>query len=60
MPYKKADQDVTQEGSTETTSKVLELLHMDLIRLMQVESIACRRYVFLCADDFSRYAWVEF
>ena len=38
-----------------TTSKVLELLHMDLMGLMQVESIAGKRYVFVCVDDFSRF-----
>ncbi|GAA0174992.1 hypothetical protein LIER_28259 [Lithospermum erythrorhizon] len=27
---------------------------------IQVESIAGRKYVFVCVDDFSRYTWVEF
>lgn len=43
-----------------TTKKVLELMHMDLMGPMQVESIVGKRYVFVCVDDFSRYTWVEF
>ncbi|XP_057444286.1 uncharacterized protein LOC130736472 [Lotus japonicus] len=43
-----------------TTSKVLELLHMDLMGPMQVESLGGKRYVFVCVDDFSRFTWVEF
>ncbi|KAH9743540.1 hypothetical protein KPL70_003341 [Citrus sinensis] len=27
---------------------------------MQVESLAGKRYAFVCVDDFSRYAWVDF
>ena len=27
---------------------------------MQVESLAGKRYPFMCVDDFSRYAWVDF
>ena len=27
---------------------------------MQVESIASKRYVFVCVDDFSRFTWVDF
>lgn len=42
------------------TSKVLELLHMDLMRPMQVESLGGKRYVFVRVDDFSRYTWVNF
>ncbi|GAA0173244.1 hypothetical protein LIER_26901 [Lithospermum erythrorhizon] len=42
------------------TTRVLELLHMDLMGPIQVESIAGRKYVFVCVDDFSRYTSVEF
>ncbi|GAA0151662.1 hypothetical protein LIER_10338 [Lithospermum erythrorhizon] len=35
------------------TARVLELLHMDLIGPMQVESIAGKKYVYVCVDDFS-------
>ena len=37
------------------TSRVLELLHMDLMDPMQIESIGGKKYVFVCVDDFSRY-----
>ena len=43
-----------------TTTRILELLHMDLMGSMQVESTGGRRYIFVCVDDFSRYTWVEF
>ena len=42
------------------TSKVLELLHMDLMGPMQVESIGGKRYSFVVVDDFSRFTWVNF
>lgn len=42
------------------TTKVLELLHMDLMGHMQVESLEGKRYVFVCVDGFSRYTWVKF
>ncbi|KAK2429638.1 putative mitochondrial protein [Trifolium repens] len=44
----------------QTTSKVLELLHMDLMGPMQVESLGGKRYVLVVVDDFSRYTWVNF
>lgn len=37
-----------------TTSKVLELLHMNLMGSMQVEILGGRRYIFVCVDDFSK------
>ena len=43
-----------------TTSRVLELLHVDLMGPMQTESLGGKRYVFVCVDDFSRYTWVDF
>lgn len=44
----------------QTTSKVLELLHMDLMRHMQVESLWGKRYAYVVVDDFSRFTWVNF
>jgi hypothetical protein len=38
-----------------TTSKVLELLHVDLMGPMQVESLGGKRYAFVVVDDYSRY-----
>jgi len=44
----------------QVTSKVLELLHMDLMGPMQIESIGGKRYVLVVVDDFSRFTWVNF
>lgn len=38
----------------------LELIHMDLIGLTQIESIGGKRYIFVFVDDFSRFSWVAF
>lgn len=43
-----------------TTTKVLDLIHMDLMEPMHVESIARKKYVLVCVDDFSRFIRVEF
>lgn len=43
-----------------TTSKILELLHMDLMGHMQVESLGVKRYDYVVDDDFSRFTWVNF
>ena len=43
-----------------STTRVLELLHMDLMGPMQVESLGGKRYVFVCVDDYSRFLWVSF
>jgi len=42
------------------TSKVLELLHIDLMGPMQVASIGGKMYVLVVVDDFSRFTWVNF
>ena len=34
-----------------TTTRALELLHMDLVGLMQVESTAGKKYIYVCVDD---------
>ena len=33
------------------TNRVLELLHVDLMGLMQIESLGGKKYVFVCVDD---------
>ncbi|KAM5546528.1 hypothetical protein ABKV19_002354, partial [Rosa sericea] len=43
-----------------TTTKVLELLHMDLMGPAQSESIGGKSYILVVVDDFSRYTWVNF
>jgi hypothetical protein len=44
----------------QVTSKVFELLHMDLMGSMQVESIGGKRYAFVVVNDFSRFTWENF
>jgi transposase InsO family protein len=44
----------------QATSKVLELLHMDLMGPMKVETIGGKWYVLVVVDDFSRFTWVNF
>ena len=39
-----------------SSKRPLELLHMDLMGLMQVESITGKKYVFVCIVDYSRYS----
>ncbi|CAJ2635655.1 unnamed protein product [Trifolium pratense] len=43
-----------------TTTRVLELLHMDLMGPMQTESLGGKRYAYVVVDDFSRYTWINF
>ena len=45
------------ESQLGSTTKVLELVHMDLMGPMQVERIAEKRYSYVCVDDFSRFTW---
>lgn len=39
---------------------ILDLLHMDLMGPVQVESLNGKRYIFVLVDDFSRFTWVRF
>ena len=43
-----------------TTTRILKLVHMDLLGLMQVESLGGKRYAFVCVDDLFRYLWIYF
>ena len=43
-----------------STSRCLELLHVDLIRPTRTESLGGKRYIMVIVDDFSRYTWMEF
>ena len=38
------------------TSRLLELLHMDLMGPMRTESISCKKHTFVMVDDYSMYA----
>jgi hypothetical protein len=55
-----------QVGSTHhsknvmTTSRPLELLHMDLFRPVAYLSIGGSKYGLVIVDDFSRFTWVFF
>jgi transposase InsO family protein len=44
----------------QVTSKALELLHMDLMGPMQVESLGGKKYAYVVVDDYTRYTWVNF
>ena len=43
---------------TSTTSRPLELLHLDLMGLTRIESLSGKRYIMVVVDDFTRYTWV--
>lgn len=42
------------------STKILELVHMDLMGPISPESIAGKKYIFVLVDDYSRYTWVDF
>ena len=43
-----------------STSRPLELLHMDLFGPMDVISMGGKSYGFVIVDDYSRFTWVYF
>ena len=43
-----------------TTSRPLQLLHMDLMGPTRTESMGGTHNIMVVVDDFSRYSWVEF
>jgi len=43
-----------------STSKPLQLLHMDLFGPTRTASIGGKKYAFVIVDDFSRFTWVMF
>ena len=43
-----------------TTSRPLELLHVDLMGPTRIESMGGKRYIMVVVDDFSRYSWLDF
>ncbi|XP_075099216.1 uncharacterized protein LOC142176057 [Nicotiana tabacum] len=43
-----------------STSKPLDLLHMDLRGPMRVQSRGGKRYIFVIVDDYSRFTWTLF
>ena len=43
-----------------STSRPLELLHMDLVGPVQIQSLGGCSYTLVIVDDYSRYTWTEF
>ncbi|GKA42230.1 zf-CCHC domain-containing protein [Tanacetum coccineum] len=43
-----------------STTRCLELLHMDLFSLSSVQSYGGNRYTLVIVDDYSRYTWTRF
>ena len=43
---------------TSATSRLLELLHLDLMGLTRIESFGGKRYILVVVDNFTRYTWV--
>ena len=43
-----------------STTRPLELLHMDLFGPSRTPSLGGKSYAFVIVDDFSRYTWVLF
>ncbi|XP_070017750.1 uncharacterized protein [Nicotiana sylvestris] len=43
-----------------STSKPLELLHIDLCEPMRVQNRGGKRYIFVIVDDYSRFTWTLF
>ena len=43
---------------TSATSRLLELLHLDLMGLTRTESFGGKRYIMVVVDNFTRYTWV--
>nr|GEY23320.1 retrovirus-related Pol polyprotein from transposon TNT 1-94 [Tanacetum cinerariifolium] len=46
--------------SKDTNQEKLYLLHMDLCRLMRVESVNGKKYILVIVDDYSRFTLVKF
>ncbi|GJV82245.1 retrovirus-related pol polyprotein from transposon TNT 1-94 [Tanacetum coccineum] len=46
--------------AVDSIQEKLYLLHMDLYRLMRIQSINGRKYILVIVDDYSRFTWVKF
>ena len=49
-----------QKVNVISTSRCLELLHVDLMGPKRTESLGGKWYIMVIVDDFSRYTWEEF
>ena len=45
--------------NSNSTTHVLELLHMDLVGPIQTESLGGFTYILVCFDDYSRFTWIK-
>ena len=43
-----------------STSRPLQLIHMDLFGPISISSLGDRKYAFVIVDDYSRYTWTYF
>ena len=43
---------------TSATSRPFELLHLDLMGPIRIESLGVKRYIMVMVDDFTRYTLV--
>ena len=43
-----------------STSRILQLVHMDLFGPMRTTSLGGKSYVYVLVDDYSRFTWVLF
>ncbi|GJY93712.1 retrovirus-related pol polyprotein from transposon TNT 1-94 [Tanacetum coccineum] len=56
----KAKKDFIQDKGCSKFKRTVKLLHMNLCRLMRVESINEKKYILVIVDDYSRYTWTLF
>ena len=49
-----------QKVNVISTSRCLEIPHVDLMGPTRSESLGGKRYIMVIVDDFLRYTWVEF
>ncbi|KAJ6808141.1 uncharacterized protein M6B38_168660 [Iris pallida] len=56
----KATKSAFKSKNTVSTTRPLQLLHMDLFGPSRIASLGGKLYAFVIIDDFSRYTWVYF
>ncbi|WRX11049.1 Integrase [Theobroma cacao] len=60
MPTRKQVRTSFKSKKNVSTSRPLELLHIDLFGLISTTSLGGKSYGFVIVDDYSRYTWVYF
>ncbi|GJT71414.1 retrovirus-related pol polyprotein from transposon TNT 1-94 [Tanacetum coccineum] len=56
----KAKRSTFKKKSVPSSKGRLNLLHMDLVGPMRIESINGKKYILVIVDDYSRYTWTHF